>query len=309
MGADVIEMCGRFIYVSAYIEDVKTKVELKIWKHNRFRWFDRKILIDEIAERKKKPFLANQKNTSLCGMAAIMYLLAKKNHEQYEKFILNLHRTGFYKFTDYEVNISTKSKHLSEINPISNSKYPSDIDGKMPYCDWISFSSIRDQENNVRDFDGEDDFSFDGATFPKEIMKLMNNILNFSTIIDNTNFVFNKGTIIGDGEDSSSREIAKISNLQDQGYSVVMLINTNMIYQPEVIFHKDGKRYKIKESKAKNSGAFSTFEHWVVFDHVIGGTISWDEYDFKIFTWGKMTDIIVNPTIFSSNYYGYVYGK
>ena len=45
MGADVIEMCGRFIYVSAYIEDVKTKVELKIWKHNRFRWLDRQLLI------------------------------------------------------------------------------------------------------------------------------------------------------------------------------------------------------------------------------------------------------------------------
>jgi hypothetical protein len=302
-------MCGRFVYFRAYIQDAESEGELKVWKHNRFRWFDRKQLKDEVEERKAKPYLANQKNTSLCGMAAIMYLLAKQDHTLYKKFILDLHRTGYYKFNNYIVDVSKKSIHLLSMNPITNVSYPKDYKGKMPYCDWISFSSIRDQENNVRDFDGEDDFSFDGATLPNEIKKLMAGILGYSDIVDNTNMIFNKGTLLWDGEDSSSREIAKISKLHNKGYSVIMLINTKMLKQDEAIFYKGGKKYKINEMKAKKSGLFDTLEHWIVFDRVIGDTISWDEYDFNAFTWAEMKDIIVDPEIFSTNYYGYVYGK
>jgi hypothetical protein len=95
----------------------------------------------------------------------------------------------------------------------------------------------------------------------------------------------------------------------NKGYTVVMLVNTKMIKVDEVKFSKGGKNY-IKEGKEpKKSGFFDTLEHWIVFEEVIGGTISWDEYDFKVFTWGEMKDIIVNPEIFSTNYYGYVYGK
>jgi len=303
------EMCGRFVYVRAYIKDPKCEGELKVWKHNMFRWFDGKQLEDEIIERKNKPYLANQKNTSLCGMAAVMYLLAKQNHSLYQKFILDLHRKGFFKFDNYTVDVTKKSKHLLKMNPITNTSYPEDYEGKMPYCDWISFASIRDQENNLRDFDGEEDFSFDGATFPNEIKKLMKGVLGYSEIVDNTNMVFNKGTLVWDGENSSSREIAKMRELTEKGYAVVMLVNTNMIKIDEVVFYKDKKRYKIKEKPAKKSGLFGTIEHWIVFDEIIGGTISWDEYDIKVFTWGQMKDIIVSPEIFSTNYYGYVYGK
>ena len=70
------------------------------------------------------------------------------------------------------------------------------------------------------------------------------------------------------------------------GYNIVMLVNTNMIEQKQVLFSKGGKNYIIQAKKAQKSGLFSTMEHWIVFEGVIGGTISWDEYDFKVF---KMT--------------------
>ena len=196
-----------------------------------------------------------------------------------------------------------------KMNPSTNTSYPNNYEGKMPYCDWISFASIRDQENNVRDFDGEDDFSFDGATLPNEIEKLMKGILGYKNVVDNTNMITNKGTLLWDGEDSSSREIAKMSELRNKGYAIVMFINTNMIKQDEVKFTKNKIKYIIKAKEAKKSGVFDTFEHWVVFEEVIGGTITWDEYDFKVFTWGEIMDVIINPEVFSTNYYGYVYGK
>ena len=75
------EMCGRFVYIRAYIDDEDNEGELKRWHHNRFRWFDRSIIEDEIKERtdNKKPWLVNQSGTSLCGMACIFYL---RHHSQ-----------------------------------------------------------------------------------------------------------------------------------------------------------------------------------------------------------------------------------
>ena len=305
-----LDMCGREITFYAFIQEKKNGAQLPVFHHYRFHLFDRKVIEAEVEERKSKPWLANQKNTSLCGMAAILYLLAKQNHDLYKKFVLGLHRTGYYKFDEYVVDVSKKSEHLLKMNPETNASYPEDYKSKMPYCDWISFASIRDQENNVRDFDGEDDFSFDGATFPNEIEKLMKGILGYSNIVDNTNMITTKGALPWDGEGSSAREIAKMNELTTKGFSVVMLINTNMIEQKRILFYKkDGKLYEIKGKKAQKSGLLSALEHWVVFDEVIGGTISWDEYDFKIFTWGEMKNIVIDPEIFSTNYYGYVYGK
>ena len=45
------------------------------------------------------------------------------------------------------------------------------------------------------------------------------------------------------------------------------------------------------------------------FEGVIGLTINWDKYDSNVFTWGTLRDVIINPTVFTTNYYGYVYGK
>ncbi|OWP74209.1 hypothetical protein [Flavobacterium oreochromis] len=274
------------------------------------------ILNNEIALRKSMPYLANQKNTPLCGMAAINYLLAKQNFDLYEKFVKELHRTGYFKFKNYIVDVEKSSKHLLEMNPLVNKLYPSDYQGIMPYCDWISFSSIRNQENALRDYDGEDDFGLDGATLPNEIVKLMKGILGYTNVVDNSNLAFNKGTLPWDGEDCSAREIAKMEELKNQGYSVVMLINTKMInYVTEKvngklqIKMKKTDTGKLRKEMGVKSGFFSTIEHWVVFEEIIGGTINADEFDFKIFTWGELRDVIIEPEVFSTNYYGYVYGK
>ncbi|MCH4829981.1 hypothetical protein [Flavobacterium columnare] len=85
------DMCGRFIYVRAYIDDPKTEGETKVWKHNRFRWFDREVLEEEIEEKTTKgmPWKVNQAGTSLCGMACIFYLFAKEKPNDYKNLLLN----------------------------------------------------------------------------------------------------------------------------------------------------------------------------------------------------------------------------
>lgn len=281
--------CGEVVTVKAYINNVEEEGRLPLFKHNRFRFFDRQILINEVDKRKTEPWLANQNETSLCGVASIMYLLAKKDFEKYKKFILELHKTGISSCNNYNLDVK-ESLHLLEMNPTSNKKYPS-YKGLMPYADWITFSCIRDKENGVRAFDGENsELSFDGSTVPSELGHLMKEILNFTSVTDNTNVIFTKGTLFWDGEDSSSREVAKMQELYLAGYSVCILINTKMLSNV-------------------SAGIFSTIEHWVVFEGVIGGTITPDLYDFEVFTWGEIRKIKITPETFSSNYYGYVYGK
>ena len=175
------------------------------------------------------------------------------------------------------------------MNPI-DPYYPQNVK-KMPYIDWISFSSIRDKENEVRDFEGKsNEFVFDGSTLPKELVKMAKTILNFTEIIDYTNVVFIKDNLFGGGEFSSSRELAKMQKLYLEGYTIFMLINSNMLYN-------------------KKSGMFSTIEHWVVFEGLIESTISPDWYKFKVFTWGTKENVIINPDTFRTNFYGYIYGK
>lgn len=117
-----------------------------------------------------------------------------------------------------------------------------------------------------------------------EILKKM---FKSKDIIDETNLVAKKSTLFWGN--SSSREIAKMQELYLKGYDIFMLIHTNMLPPNE-----------------KKSGFFSTIEHWVVFEGVIGGTITWDMYDFNVFTWGKIQKVVINPEVFSTNYYGYV---
>ncbi|MEJ5106995.1 hypothetical protein [Chryseobacterium sp. MYb328] len=282
------ECCGGNLEVRAYIENPEIEGKLPVFMHNRFRWFDRKILENQVEQRRDKPYLADQNDTPTCGMAAILYILAKKDFEKYKNFVLTLHRTGIGICNNYKVDVD-ESKHLLEMNPVTNTKYPSNPN-KMPYADWIPFSCMRDKENEMKDFDGENDEVFDGSTLPRELSKLMSDVLNFTSVTDNTNVVFTKGALPWDGEDSSSREVAKMQELYLDGYTVCMLINANMLSN-------------------KKSGVFTPIEHWIVFEGVIGGTITPDVYDFEVFTWGEIRKVIINPSVFSTNFYGYVYGK
>ena len=283
--ADDLEACGRDITFYAYIKDRTKGGELMVFQHYRFRWFDREIIKEELKERMDKPWLADQNDTPTCGVAVILYVLAKNDFEKYQRFILTLHRTGIAVCNTYKINIA-ESKHLLEMNPI-DPYYPQNVK-KMPYIDWISFSSIRDKENEVRDFEGKsNEFVFDGSTLPKELVKMAKTILNFTEIIDYTNVVFIKDNLFGGGEFSSSRELAKMQKLYLEGYTIFMLINSNMLYN-------------------KKSGMFSTIEHWVVFEGLIESTISPDWYKFN---WGTKENVIINPDTFRTNFYGYIYGK
>ena len=123
--ADDLEACGRDITFYAYIKDRTKGGELMVFQHYRFRWFDREIIKEELKERMDKPWLADQNDTPTCGVAVILYVLAKNDFEKYQRFILTLHRTGIAVCNTYKINIA-ESKHLLEMNPI-DPYYPQNV--------------------------------------------------------------------------------------------------------------------------------------------------------------------------------------
>jgi hypothetical protein len=112
---DNLEMLGKEISICAYLGKQRRDGKLDVFCHNRFRYFDREKIKNELNKRKKYPELANQSQTPTCGMASIFYILAKKDFNTYKKFILDLHRTGVAKCNSYNVDVSN-SKHLLKMS-------------------------------------------------------------------------------------------------------------------------------------------------------------------------------------------------
>lgn len=138
------DMCGRTIHVMAYINDSENEGYLKTWFHNRFRWFDRKIVHDQIDDRVKEPWRVDQGTTSLCGIACIIYLLAKKDSKGYNKLAKQLFRTGEYKHNDYLIEPHKNALDMYDVNPYKDLDHP-----KLPEIDWITMALVRSKESSL----------------------------------------------------------------------------------------------------------------------------------------------------------------
>ncbi len=184
------ECCGSEMEVRAYIEDPESEGKCSIFHHNRFRWFDRKKLRDEINLRKENAWLIDQKSTNTCGPSAVMYSFAKKDKEAYSKFILDLHRTGYAKNNDYEINVESDGdlKDIAETNPTTMNNFPRG----MASSDWISNTCINEEENVIFDYEGNTKEDFSAITLPSRIEKLAKSLIGFSDVVDNTNLYYNK---------------------------------------------------------------------------------------------------------------------
>lgn len=281
------ECCGSELEVRAYIEDAETEGKLSIFHHNRFRWFNRKKIKDEINLRKQDAWLIDQKGTNTCGPSTIMYSFAKKNKEAYAKFILDLHRTGYAKHNDYELDVESDGdlKDIAETNPTKKDNFPND----MAYSDWIPNTCLTEEENVIFDFEGNTKEDFSAITLPSRIKKLAKSLIGFTDIVDNTNLYFNQ---TGWAWGATLEDVGELIRLKNEGYEIFLLVGMNILYN------------KISDS------LFSTAEHWIVLETIKHGKSGFVE--FTVYTWGQKPEIKTYNTsydVFRTNYYGYVKAK
>ncbi|MGE8342771.1 MAG: hypothetical protein ACN6OI_17215 [Flavobacterium sp.] len=313
-------MCGRFVYVRAYVKDHATEAELKIWKHNRFRWFNRMKVYEQIENRVKDPWKIDQGNSSLCGMASLYYAMAKKDSKAYEKLAKELYRTGEYTVGSYVVKPHDKALSMYETKPTDRNY----VLMKMHYIDWIVLATTRSKEslNSKFVYTGFENGDMDmlkAVNWPDMLTRMCKEVAGFKNAesfdlgllqIANKKGVSGKlNDAIGDMD---ILNLKIIDRKYKEGHTILMMIDSSMI--------EDSPGYNVKD--------LTTDSHWVVYE---GGLNFIDVGDskfvgFNIYTWGfdpvnqvdelGNTDKYKRPLIygkqkisvesFKSNYYGYI---
>jgi hypothetical protein len=303
------DMCGRFVFVHAYINNAKSEGELKVWKHNRFRWFNRRIVEEEIKERtdNKKPWLVNQASTSLCGMACIFYLFAKEQPDAYKKFAKELFRTGEAKFNEYTVKPS-----IEILEKKMNTHHRALKTGDMPLIDYVTMAGTRNTDNP--DYKGGDE-QVQAINWPWVVNDLSKKLLGYKNIIDKGTKNFINGTT---GLVNVENKLNELENLYKQNYKIILMVDSDLIQDK---FDFESADY-----------------HWVVYEG--GLNISTPNYRIKkyfedliifdLFSWGSnpkdKNPLILNPKTkklernpeqgylskkisishFNTNFYGYI---
>jgi len=299
------DMCGRFVYFYAYIQDTESEGELKVWKHNRFRWFDRMIVYNEIKERTddNMPWLVNQSGTSLCGMACIFYRFAKKQPESYKKFAKELFRTGEAISNTYivkpSIDILEKEPYISKgvINPIFPKHYDSYLRKtvNMPFIDYITMAGTRNTDNPS--YKGGDE-EFQAINWPPIMHTLCKNLLGYSEV--SSKGVYNPVVPLPYTTSDIQIKIDDINNQIKEGYKLMLMIDSDLI--------EDVWDYS------------SADLHWVVLESPItwnytskflGSKI--DEIDFRVYSWGtnpfgptRYLKKKITSGHFMNNYNGYI---
>jgi hypothetical protein len=331
------DMCGRNAYIRAYINDSETEGELTVWKHNRFRWFDRKKVFEQIEERVKEPWRIKQGSSSLCGMAALYYAMLKRDANAYKKLAKELFRTGEYTISSYILKPHEKALSMYETKP-NDSNY---VAMQMFEIDWIVMATTRSKEslNNHFVYNGFESGKTDmlkAVNWPDMLTRMCKEVAGFGNAVSHNlgfNAINNKKRLLSARiydyfSNSDLEELQEIDKNYKWGRTILMMIDADMI--------EDKSGYGSLADIGNDS-------HWVVYE---GGLQFFDvkgnnttvlkevvSLSFRIFTWGRspitanfksfvtksdITDSkvlnLITPTpktgikveSFKSNYYGYI---
>jgi len=284
------DMCGRFAYIRAYINDSETEGELKVWKHNRFRWFDRNQLKQEIEDRIINSSLIDQGGSSMCGIAVVGFNFAREQGEAYRNFVLDIHRMGKAKnqLTGYELLID-QDEHLLKYK-LTDARYPSDSTSvkKMAVADFIFLICIKDNLNLIFDYDPDGANAGGlveggtGLTLPNEVASIMRNIANYQDVINDTNLITSRTR-------GASIWAKKLQDKLNQGYRIGLLIDSDNF------------------SKNKKS-TFTVPTHWVGLININSNDTT-ELVDVEVYTWGGTRKWILSYDVFKDGYFGYIAGK
>lgn len=305
------DMCGRTLHVMAYINDDESEGYLKVWCHNRFRWFNRIIFEAELKERTedKKPWKVNQSSTSLCGMACIFYIFAKEQPDAYKKFAKELFRTGEATHNNYTAK---PSEELFE-KKINTRGYPMDT-GSMPLIDFVTMAGTRNTDNPKYKGGNEE---FQAINWPWVMKNLSSKLLGYSDVKDRGIYNPVKGST---GLINVEKKLAEIDNYYKQGYKVILMIDSDLI-QDIFDFKSVDYHWIVYEGglsvDAPNYTIKKYFEDLIMFDIFSWGCNPKDKREKKI---DQNNQSVINDeqgylrkkisiNHFNLNYYGYLICK
>jgi hypothetical protein len=229
-------------------------------------------------ERMEDPSKINQSYSSLCGPAALLFLVAKHHPLLYYQFVIDLYEFGKAKLNGLEI---TPSKGCRKFDPL----------GKIDPADWVALAGIRDSENTILQYSDTSDEAA-GITLPSTLAGWLAKA-GFKNIYNETNLYLTKG-------ESNLREAAKRKH---DGAEVCLFIDMKGISGAP-------------SSRGAFRQIFTSANHWVVLNSDIAFDQKDGSVQFQVFTWGHgnyavpQTGGRLNQKLtlnqWLQNYYGYV---
>ncbi|MEN2401928.1 hypothetical protein GKZ90_0019220 [Flavobacterium sp. MC2016-06] len=280
------DMCGRFIYVRAYVRNPEIEAEYKQWKHNRFRWFDRMVVDDGLIDRKNDPAKINQHATSLCGTAALLYFYAQDFKNDFYKNYMEFFRTGEVFINRFKLSPNSV---LYDFNPdLNNLKYPhydKYSNGKpciphqlMHQTDWVILAGTRSSDN--KKYLGQKGEDWNAINWPNYMVDAAVNLYGATLVADETSIIT--------GRDFSNKLI-EIEKLYNQGWHIILLIDSDML-----------------DDSISYIGCATQF-HWIAYEGNLIIDLIKNEYSFSYYCWEKLNiGAQIRSSVFNTNFYGYI---
>ncbi len=183
--------------------------ELANGREQAYPNISRSEVVSGLRDRLATPTLIDQKNTSLCGPAALMYCLASSKSALYAQYVAELYATGHSTIGRLTVAPGAGCKAYrataaSGIHPV----------------DWVTLASLRDSENDAFDYDAPS-CEVGGITMPDDLVDWFKDV-GFSKDANVTNLVFTK--------DEATLTAAGVR--RSHSHHVCLFISANMLQSP-----------------------------------------------------------------------------
>lgn len=295
-----LDFCGRTITFYAWVEGIQnTKAELEVFCHNRFRWFDRVIFERELTERtdKKHPFLIDQGNSPLCGMACLFYIFAKTKPEEYKAFSFDLFTKGKAIYNNYEVKPVEKILETT----VDFSGFPVNTN-KMPIVDFVTLFSLR---NSKKKKFTKSKQQWKGINWPWTMENLCGDFLGYKDIVRKIDYFKHPKK-----DEKTDEKLYILENEINaafkKDYNICLMVDVDIV---------NTKSFLSSSNKIYSLSDYGEY-HWIVYcgnlkflDIHKAETNNYSKIDtiqFDIFTWGVLETTSLKKEQFEGNYYGYI---
>lgn len=267
--------------------------------------FPKNKIVVSLYQRIATPQKIDQNPASLCGPAAFFYILARFFPDVYVQAAIDLYQRGETKIGSLSIKPSTTAKSMTQAKLVGS--YTT-----MDEVDWLLLASLRDSENDIFNYDSVKD-EFPGITMPGQLAEWYRKI-GARDVINDTNVVFSK----------SINKILKTQQNKDNGYSVCLFVNMNILVRSAIskpvvapnhwivltsdIF-VDGQKINF------NTAAKLTQERLDYYDENSNVQSFKHNIAFDVYSWGQSPSVIgggiskaspVDLENFLDHYYGFV---
>jgi len=207
----------------------------------------------------ESPLEVSNGQQNLCGPAAIVYELVKRNPERYVALMRQLYEQGYF-------NAGT-----IDITPASQ-LYSIAVPSGITCADWMIMASMRDDENTLFDYDPGDDVA--GISWPSDMVLWAEQILQFSNVNYTSTYTFGEADAI-----------VAANNAYNANGCAFLLIDCWMLQSPEPLVC-------IPEHWVPYAGGLQVSTDRFVFDTVSWGEVKHvdvNESRFEDCMWGVVT--------------------